>query len=241
MSSRGTRPVLQGGFSSVELIVAMAIVVSVFVFTLAYLHTIIRRERTKSAVREIYSLVLATRMQAVRRDANVVLHVDLAKRELKTWADSSPGNFVRDESERVLNAHPLPSFLSVRPVSGPVDGPDGIAFDEYAGNPALVDRIVFRSNGGVVAPQAPNSRPPARPVKVTGDVPSTSVNCPDTGCRGIYLSDRATGGPNRNLFRISVDDFGRVGKASLLKWLPPAQGGNPGERDFVPPPWKWVD
>lgn len=241
MSSRGTRSVLQGGFSSVELIVATAIVVSVFVFTLAYLHTIIRRERTKSAVRDIYTLVLATRMQAVRRDANVVLHIDLAKRELTSWADSSPGNLVRDESERVLNTQPLPTFLSVRSVAGPVDGPDGIGFDGYAGDPALVDRIVFRSNGGVVVPQAANSRPPARPATVTGDVPSISVNCRDDGCRGIYLSDRATGGPNRNLFRISVDDFGRVGKASLLKWLPPAQGGNSGERDFVPPPWKWVD
>jgi Tfp pilus assembly protein FimT len=241
MNSRGTRPVLQDGFSSVEVIVAMAIVVSVFVFTLAYLHTIVRRERTKAAVRDIYSLVLATRMQAVRRDANVVLQIDLQKRQLTTWVDGSPGNFTRDDSERALNTQALPSFLSVRSVADAVDGPDGIAFDEYIGDPALVDRIVFRSNGGVIAPQALNSRPPVRPARVTGDVPSRSVNCPDTGCRGIYLSDRATGGPHRNLFRISVDDFGRVGKASLLKWLPPAQGGNSGERNFVPPPWKWVD
>jgi Tfp pilus assembly protein FimT len=223
------------------MIVATAIIVSVFVFTLAYLHTIMRRERMKTAVRGIYSLVLAARMQAVRRDANVVLHIDLANRELTSWAESSSGNFVRDESERVLNAQPLPTLVSVRTVGGQVDGPDGIAFDEYAGNPALVDRIVFRSNGGLVTPEAANSRPPGKPATVTGDVPGTSVNCLDGGCRGIYLADRATGGPNRNLFRISVDDFGRVGKASLLKWLPPEQGGNSGERDFVPPPWKWVD
>jgi len=241
MSSRGTRPVSEGGFTSVELIVAMAIVVSVFVFTIAYLHTIMRRERMKTAVREIYSQVLAARMQAVRRDANLVLRIDLAKRELTAWAESAPGNFVRDESEKVLSVQPLPTLVSVRSVAGPVDGPDGIAFDEYAGNPALVDRIVFGSNGGLVIPQAANSRPPGKPARITGDVPATSVNCPASGCRGIYLADRATGGPNRNLFRISVDDFGRVGKASLLKWLPPEQGGNSGERGFVPPPWKWVD
>ncbi|HEV8232640.1 MAG TPA: GspH/FimT family pseudopilin [Thermoanaerobaculia bacterium] len=241
MSSRGARPVSAGGFTSVELIVATAIVVSVFVFTLAYLHTIMRRERMKTAVREIYSLVLAARMQAVRRDANVVLQIDLAKRKLTAWAESSPANFVRDESETVLNVQTLPSLVSVRPVAGPVDGPDGIAFDEYAGDPTLVDRIVFGSNGGLVTPQAANSRRPERPATLTGDVPATSANCPDAGCRGIYLADRATGGPNRNLFRISVDDFGRVGKASLLKWLPSEQGGNSGERDFVPPPWKWVD
>src|SRR5438034_384463 len=104
MNSLGDRPASDGGFTSVELIVAMAIVVSVFVFTLAYLHTIVRRERMKTAVREIYSLVLAARMQAVRRDANVVLQIDLAKRELTTWAESAPANFVRDASESLLNA-----------------------------------------------------------------------------------------------------------------------------------------
>ncbi|HEY6064970.1 MAG TPA: GspH/FimT family pseudopilin [Thermoanaerobaculia bacterium] len=223
------------------MIVATAIFASVFVFTLGYLHTIIRRERMKTAVREIYSLVLLSRMQAVRRDANVVLQVDLAKRELKAWAETSAANFVLDGSEKVLSTQSLPALISIRSVAGPVDGPDGIAFDEYRGNPALVDRVVFGSNGGLVMPQAANSRPPGRPGRITGDVPSTSVNCPEAGCRGIYLADRATGGPNRNLFRISVDDFGRVGKASLLKWLPPEQGGNSGERDFVPPPWKWVD
>src|SRR5437867_11360878 len=190
MSSRGTRPVSEGGFTSVELIVAMAIVVSVFVFTIAYLHTIMRRERMKTAVREIYSQVLAARMQAVRRDANVVLRIDLAKRELTAWAESAPGNFVRDESEKVLSVQPLPTLVSVRSVAGPVDGPDGIAFDEYAGNPALVDRIVFGSNGGLVIPQAANSRPPGKPARITGDVPATSVNCPASGCRGIYLADR---------------------------------------------------
>jgi len=241
MNSLGDRPASSGGFTSVELIVAMAIVVSVFVFTLAYLHTIVRRERMKTAVREIYSLVLAARMQAVRRDANVVLQIDLAKRELTTWAESAPANFVRDASESLLNAESLPSLVSVRSISGPADGADAVAFDGYAGDPALVDRIVFGSDGAIVRPQAANSCAPRRPTTVTGDVPSTSVNCLPTGCRGIYLADRATGGPNRNLFRISVDDFGRVGKASLLKWLPPEQGGNAGERDFVPPPWKWVD
>ena len=240
MSSRGDRPVSEGGFTSVEMIVSTAIVVSVFVFTLAYLHTIFRRERTKSAIREVFSLVLESRLHAVRRDANVILHVDLAKREVTTWADSPPGNLVRDASERVLRSVPMPTGLSVRAITGPVDGPDGVAFDAYGGDASLVDRIVFRSNGGLLLPQAGNSRPPTRPATHNSSVPARSVNCLDAVCRGIYLADRATGGPNRNLFRISVDDFGRVGKASLLKWLPPEHGGNSGEQDFVPPPWKWL-
>lgn len=224
-----------------ELVVAMAIVVSVCLFTLAYLHTILHRERIKGTVRDIHSFVLLTRMHAVRRDANVVLEFDLARRQMTAWADNSPSNFVHDRDEPLLGVRPLPTFISLRSVEGPVDGPDSVAFDEYAGDPRLVDRIVFRSNGGLLLPQAPNSEPPVRPQRFTSDVPATSVNCRDTGCRGIFLADRPGGGPHRNLFRISVDDFGRVGKASLLKWLPPEQGGNSGERNFVPTPWKWVD
>jgi Type II transport protein GspH len=241
MDSPRSRPASSSGFSSVELVVAAAITVSVCLFTFAYLHTIVRRERMKAAVREIYSRVLATRMQAVRRDATVVLEVDVAKRELTTWADQSPPNFVRDDSEPVLSVQGLPPFLVLRAVDGSVDGPNSVAFDGYAGDASLVDRIVFRSNGGVVRPEASNSAPPARPGTATADVPPTSVNCRADGCRGIFLSDPSNTGSRRNLFRISVDDFGRVGKVSLLKWLPPEQGGNSGERDFVPPPWKWVN
>lgn len=241
MNSRGSAPASSGGFTSVELVVAMAIVVSVCLFTLAYLHTILHRERMKGTVRDIYSFVLLSRMQAVRRDANVVLEFDLARRQMTVWADMSPSNFVRDDDEPLLGVRPLPAFLSLRSIEGALDGPDSVAFDQYAGDPSLVDRIVFRSNGGLLIPQAPNSGPPLRPRRLTSDVPATSVNCRETGCRGIFLADRASGGPNRNLFRISVDDFGRVGKASLLKWLPPEQGGNSGERNFVPSPWKWED
>ena len=223
------------------MIVATAIFASVFVFTIGYLHTIARRERMKTAVREIYSLVLASRLQAVRRDASVVLEIDLTKRELTTWAEGMPPNLVRDPSERVLSAYRIPGNLFLRAVDGPLDGPDSVSFDDYGGGDGLVDRIVFRSNGGLLRPRAANSQPPIRPGVVTSDVPATSVNCRETGCRGIFIADREVGGTNRNLFRISVDDFGRVGKASLLKWLPPEQGGNEGERNFVPPPWKWVD
>jgi hypothetical protein len=223
MNSRGYRLASESGITSVEMVVATAIFASVFLFTLGYLYTIVHRERMKTAIREIYSLTLASRMQAVKRDSNVVLQIDIANRELTSWADVPPANF------------------SFRALAGPLDGPNSIAFDGYGGEVSLVDRLVFRSNGSLLPPQAANSRPAARPAAFTSDVPAGSANCRSAACRGIFLADRAADGPSRNLFRISVDDFARVGKASLLKWLPPEQGGNSGEWDFVPPPWKWVD
>ncbi|HEX9304598.1 MAG TPA: type II secretion system protein [Thermoanaerobaculia bacterium] len=240
MNSRRARSLVERGFTAIELLVAMAVLASVCLFAGAYLRTILRREKLKASVREIYTLVLAARMQALRHDSTVVLRLDLPAREVTSWADAS-ANFVRDSTEPVLESFPLPVDLVFRSISGTVNGPDSVAFDDYLGDPSLVDRIVFRSDGSLVPPQAANSQPPLRPVSYGADVPPGSVNCATAGCRGIFVADRSDDGADRNLFRISVDDYSRIGKASLLKWLPTEQGGNAGERNFVPPPWKWVD
>lgn len=241
MSSRSTRRFSEQGLTAIEVLVALAILASVCLFTSAYLHTISKRERMKATVREISTLVLAARMQAVRRECNVVLHIDPVAHDITSWVDSLPLNLIRDPGEQVLRYFRLPGSVSLRSVAGKVDGPDSVSFDEYQNDTTLVDRIVFRADGSLLVPQAANSRPAGRPVTYSANVPSMSVNCRLTGCRGVFVADRSDGGLSRNLFRVSVDDFGRTGKPSLLKWLPSEQGGNGGERNFVPPPWKWVD
>ena len=119
-----------------------------------------------------------------------------------------------------------------------------MAFDSYIGNAALVDRVVFRGDGSLEPPQAPGDNRPTKPASYTAMVPSGSINCnPGGQCRGIYISDRAGIGDvaNRNTFRLSVDDFGSSGKASLLKWVPTPAGGNGGEINYAPVPFRWVD
>jgi hypothetical protein len=235
MSSTGARTGFARVFQSIETVVAIAIFGAVSLFAGAYLYTILHRERIKGTARNVHSLVLGSRLQALRLERYVVLGVDVGARELVSWVDDPPENFERDRDERVLASFRIPEPVALRAVGGPVGGPDSVSFDKYQWNDALVDRIVFRGDGSLVNPQAPNSRPPMRPARVTTSVPSASVNCPPAGCRGIFLAD------GRNVFRVSVDDFGRIGRVSLLKWLPPGHGGNAGERDFTPPPWKWVD
>ncbi len=232
-----------GGFSATELMVAVVVGIIVILFAGVYMITLYRRYRMKSVVREVQTLVLATRMQAIKLNSNVVLFVDIANRRLYSWADKPPYNFAQDADEPTLNQYMLPAFVVFRQTpSGPIDGPDTVAFDAYNGNAALVDRIVFQGDGGLVPPQAPNSIPPNKPSPYTVTVPYGSVDCGLPGqCRGVYLADRTGGGVTRNVFRISVDDFGRTGKVSVLKWLPRPQGGNPSEFDFVPPPWQWQD
>ena len=147
-------------------------------------------------------------------------------------------------SPRVLHLRLRTGVFFQSPDGDEVNGPDAVAFDTYGGNPEIVDRLVFRPDGTLLVPQAANSRPPRRPAAHTAAVPYGSINCnPNDICRGVYISDQPrTGAPvEPNTFRVSVGDFGPTGRVSILKWLPPSEGGNPGENNFVPPPWKWVD
>lgn len=227
------------GFTMIELTVALAIAAILLLFVAPYLFRIFRRERLKNVVREVHALVLATRMEAVKRNRNVVLFVDLGNRRLVGWVDDLPYNFMQDPAERVVNQYALPQWVTFVLPDGST-GASVVSFDKYNGNDALIDRIIFQGDGTLVEPQASHSKRPIQPAFYTSTVPSGSVNCPDLQCRGIHMTDRITSGL-MDIFRVSVDDFGSTGKVTVLKWLPVTQGANPGEWNYVPPPWTWVD
>jgi prepilin-type N-terminal cleavage/methylation domain-containing protein len=231
----------RGGFNALEVMSALAILSIATSFAAELPRGVLRRERVKSAAREIQSVVLATRMEAVRRNTKVVLHVDLEKRELTSWAERGVPNFVQDPGEKTITRYGIPGSVLFRGADGRVDGPDAVSFDTYAGDRRLTDRLVFDGDGSLVSPQAENSRLPAKPRSYGPVVPYASVDCPPARCRGIFFSDHAGGRPGRNLFRVSVDGAWNVGRVSLLKWVPPEEGGNTGETDFAPSPWRWVD
>ncbi len=211
-----------------------------------YLYRLYRRERLRMAAQEVYSLVVAARLKAVKLDRQVVLWIDPASRLALAWADDPPYNFVQDRGEPTLLRFRVRSgvHFCYAPSRDDADGAAAVAFDMYSGDPEIVDRIVFRPDGTLLAPQGPNSRPPMRPAAYTAAVPYGSIACnPGPSCRGIYISDGPATAPDagRNTFRIGVNDFGPTGRATILKWLPSLQGGNPGETNYVPPPWKWTD
>ncbi len=241
------------GFTLVEMLVVLAIAAMVLAVATPWLYQAWKRQRLMSPVREIYSLVLATRMQAVKRNQDVVMFIDLPNRRITTWADCvvapCPGGGVpRDyvqTGEPTINIYQIPSniFFRFAPDGLAVNSPSAVAFDTYPGPAAaVVDSIVFRGDGTIVPPQCSWCAQPLKPATYTATVPQGSINCPATGCRGIYMADNGlTGGTaNRNVFRISVDDFGRTGKGSLLKWVPTGSG-NSGEHNYVPPVWDWVN
>lgn len=237
---------LEGGFTTIELIIVLAIVGMVALFAMAYLRSILKRERLKTVVREVSSMVRTTRAEAIQRHRTCVMLVDPPGRKVIVWAETPPDNYVQDAGEPTLEHFEMPPDVVFRlaPAGAAVGGPDAVSFDTYLGNPALVDRIVFKGDGTLDAPQAANSQRPLRPATYKTTVPAGSINCnPGQHCRGIYISDNSLTGdtPNRNTFRVSVDDFGSDGHPSILKWIPTASGGNAGEVNYVPPPWRWVD
>jgi hypothetical protein len=178
----------------------------------------------------MYSLVLATRMQAVKRDSHVVMFVDMSQRRIRSWADRTPYNYVQDANEPTINSYSIPAHVYIQ----------SVAFDTYGGSKKIKDLVVFQGDGTLVDPEKRTSKKASRPNPYTTTVPPGSVDCKK--CRGIYISDKATGDEDdQNIFRISVDDFGSSGRATLLKRLSADQGANSGETNYVPPPWTWVD
>lgn len=235
----------EGGFTMIEMVIVAALIGIMAVFAAAYLRSIFKREKLKSVVKEIYSIVLATRMQAVRRNQPCVMLIDPVNRLVTVWADSLPYNYVQDAGEPTLLSYVIPDNVDFQfAPNGALNDAAAVAFDTYLGNAALVDRVIFKGDGTLEPPQSPTDRRPLKAGTYTATVPVGSINCnPGQRCRGIYISDRSATGDvaNRNTFRISVDDLGSSGEASLLKWVPTPAGGNGGEINYAPVPFRWVD
>ncbi len=231
----------------IELVIVIAILGIIAAISIPTFMRFVRRERLRAPVREVHSIVMAARMQAAKRNQQVIVAFDLANHRVTSWADNLPYNYVQNAGEVMLSDYHVPDKVVFRmaPNGGAVNDADAVGFDTYLGIGARVDMIIFRPDGTILPPEAPNSIRPVLPGSPPGSaytatVPAGSVNCA-AGCRGVYMSDNDSTGdfPNRNTFRISVDDTGSTGRVTLLKWLPSSEGGNAGEVNFVPGPWRW--
>jgi hypothetical protein len=254
----------EDGFALAEALAVTVILAIILLFTSQNMLRLIHRYQTTSAVREVYSIVLATRMLAVRSAQNAVVQFDTRENRVWAWIDGN-GNFSQDANE------PTQLMFMVPPItrfSFPRGGNQwDIAFDGYNGDNRLTDRIVFRPDGTIVDPECTKCNSPRqidRRTTRTGqnaypDVPSGSIDCRGTnipstglpplhgtwngnngfGCRGVYMT-RVIGTDtlSDDVFRISVDSFRR--SVSILKWVgPDTRAGVL----FVPPhpAWTWFD
>jgi prepilin-type N-terminal cleavage/methylation domain-containing protein len=202
------------GFSLIEVLVVIAVLSFLAVLSGPVAGKLIRRSHGLAAYSTVRQTLAAARLQAVRRVANVVVEVSLTsdkRLRLHTFQDrpndeatplpadesAAAGNFLQDAGafsgspatdEPTLADFTFGRGMRVWKRGGSVDDlSNGVAFDTYSANAALVDRIVFLPTGGIASPEGANSAAPTA-----------------TGGRGIYFADSA----GRNFFRVTVDgDF----------------------------------
>jgi type II secretory pathway pseudopilin PulG len=242
-----------GGWSLAELIIVVGIFGLMTAVATPYLLKLGRHSKLLGQVHEIQTTLLAARMQAIKRNQQVVVQffisdptncpgggscaitfVDTNRDFVQNGGEPTIGTYSVTQEQRVFFLNP----------TNPSSPNRGIAFDTYNGIP-VVDLIAFQGDGTVANPQAAYCARPTKPGSYTATVPSGSINCGGVGdCRGIYITNDPNTAviPERDAFRISVDDFGSNGKVSVLKWLPTVHGGNGGEANFVPgSPWIWLN
>jgi Tfp pilus assembly protein FimT len=170
---------------------------------------IIRRAQAFGGFSAIRQSLAAARLQAVKRQANVVVIVSLTPEKrirLHTFQDRSDNpanplpadeqtaaaNFKQDTTflsaftEPTLSDIVLPSTVHLWKSGGTQDDlTDGISFDRYNGDTTLVDRIAFLPSGGIAPPEDSSN----------SALPTTA------GGRGIYFADYF----GKNYFRVTVD------------------------------------
>jgi prepilin-type N-terminal cleavage/methylation domain-containing protein len=226
-----------GGFSLVEVLVVIAVLSSLVVLSAPVAGKLIRRSNGLAAYSTVRQTLASARLQAVRRVANVVVEMSLTsdkRLRLRVFQDraqdettplpadesAAAGNFVQDTGtfagspatdEPTLADVTFGTGIRVWKRGGAEDDlSEGVAFDTYGANSALVDRIVFLPTGGIASPEGANSAAPT-----------------STGGRGIYLADSA----GRNFFRVTVDgEFS--GRLRVDKYV---EGYG-----YRPSNWKWM-
>jgi prepilin-type N-terminal cleavage/methylation domain-containing protein len=202
----------ESGFSLLEMMIVVAIIGLLSLLAIPLAGKIIRRTQDLGGYSAIKQALASARLQAVKRQANVVVIVSIAmpsqRIRLLTFQDrannaanplpadeqAAAGNFQQDSGflggathdEPTLADIILPTSVRLWKSGGTKDDlTDGVAFDKYAGNAGLVDRIAFIPSGGIAPPED------------TGNsaLPTTS------GGRGIYFADFF----GKNYFRVTVD------------------------------------
>jgi prepilin-type N-terminal cleavage/methylation domain-containing protein len=234
-SKRGERP--ERGFSLAELLIVMALIGIVAVVAVPVAGKIIRHSNGLGAFANLRQVLATARLQAIKRGANVVVEISLTPEKqirLHTFQDrandtTSPlpadelakaGNYKQDTGTFATSpATDEPTLADVTLAPGVYlwkqsgtqnDLAAAAAFDGYAGNATLTDRVVFLPSGGIAPPE------------------STGCGLPtSSGGRGIYFGDYL----GKNFFRVTVES-NLSGKLRVDKYV--AGSG------YVSSGWIWL-
>ncbi|MGI0148611.1 MAG: pilus assembly FimT family protein [Thermoplasmata archaeon] len=226
------------GFTLAEILVVFSLIGSVSLIAIPVAGKLIRHSRGLGAFASVRQVLATARLQAVKRGANVVVEVSLTGEKyihLRTFQDrannpsfslpadelAAAGNFQQDvgtfaaspaTDEPTLGDFTVTSGIHLWKKGGTKDDlVVGAAFDGYAGDATLTDRIVFLPTGGIAPPED----------SVNSALPNSS------GGRGIYFADTE----GKNFFRVTVES-NLSGKFRVDKHVPGT--------GYVTTGWIWI-
>jgi prepilin-type N-terminal cleavage/methylation domain-containing protein len=211
------------GMTLLELLIVIGILGVLVLLLSPVAGKIIRRANDLGAFASLRQILASARLQAVKRQANVVVLISLDPEKrirLYTFQDranddtnplpadeaAAAGNFQQNTTfikagagEPTLGEVILPANVRLWKFGGTPDNlTAAVGFDQYNGNATLTDRIAFTPSGGIAPPEDTS----------TSALPTAS------GGRGIYFADYT----GRNFFRVTIDsDFS--GKIRLDKYV----------------------
>jgi prepilin-type N-terminal cleavage/methylation domain-containing protein len=198
------------GMTLIELLIVIGILAALVLLAAPLAGKIIRRANDVGAYASLRQVLASARLQAVKRQANVVVQISLDPEKrirLYTFQDranddtnplpadeaAAAGNFKQETSfiklnvgEPTLGEVILAANVRLWKFGGtPDDLTAAVGFDEYNGDATLTNRIAFTPSGGIAPPEDTS----------TSALPTAS------GGRGIYFADYT----GKNFFRVTID------------------------------------
>lgn len=132
------------GFTLIELIVVLAIIVIAALIGMPALLNAIRRSATEGGVRQATMELRAARFEAIKNSATVYVEADFANDQLLTWRETNVTAGLSPDDEQ-LRRMPLPTRLHFwGPADPGAEGPD-------ATDPLSTPVMTFMPNGAIDA------------------------------------------------------------------------------------------
>lgn len=154
---RRTRPVGGQGFTLVELLVIIAIVMILATFSWPALHKMIVRSKLQGFATEVSSAMNRARLEAVKRSVPAVVRLDFATDEVVVFVDVDGNGAFDPDASRAQGLADFELLRRPRPprvlFAGPLNGEEGTdTVDGFTANPedgSLPRQVVFNPDGSV--------------------------------------------------------------------------------------------
>lgn len=156
---RERRPSRPAGFTLVEMLISLAVMMVIAAIGYPPLHNLIVRSKLEGAARETAMLMQLARLEAIKRSVPIVVRIDQASRRLITFADVN-GAALTDPPDRLFNpVAGQPQHATDYELRPPLSPPGRIEFQApLAGNVVEGFTVVggdkvaiFQTDGSVLA------------------------------------------------------------------------------------------